>query len=323
LTLYKTYSIVMVVNLALLRKVTTMIAETAKIGDKVAITIPAENREWGYNPCPDGTKATVVGFTEIIYGRIGNYGHKPGVYANHSTAKLLLEDGTEMMEPCDRLTLLNEADYQARVAAFRQAQKANPNHWRATVEAAYIHDLPETPFWEGDIIAPKAHTSLLTICDEMPSAKYLNTFMIVGIEYYNLDRVIEGGYMYPAYQVSSSLGAGWQTSATANHMRLIERGNVWKFYHDEELSFSDLHEEMRFYEAIGQVDEVRNPANGLYKWTTEEVVDAIRNGLAHGISVDSGLLGMKPHVSACRFRTPRCLRDPERLYTYHLIYRFQ
>ena len=40
------------------RKETSMIDELMRIGDEVAITIPQENREWGYNPCPDGTKAS-------------------------------------------------------------------------------------------------------------------------------------------------------------------------------------------------------------------------------------------------------------------------
>ena len=33
-----------------------------KEGDEVIITIEKENRDWGYNPFPDGTKATVLGF---------------------------------------------------------------------------------------------------------------------------------------------------------------------------------------------------------------------------------------------------------------------
>lgn len=42
-----------------------MIDELMRVGDEVAITIPQENREWGYNPCPDGTKAIILGFSEI------------------------------------------------------------------------------------------------------------------------------------------------------------------------------------------------------------------------------------------------------------------
>ena len=55
-----------------------MIGELVKVGDEVAITIPEENRKWGYSPCLDGTKATVLGFSEIYYGRLGNFGFRPG-----------------------------------------------------------------------------------------------------------------------------------------------------------------------------------------------------------------------------------------------------
>lgn len=29
-------------------------------GDIVSITIPKENRDWGYSPCPDGQRAVVI-----------------------------------------------------------------------------------------------------------------------------------------------------------------------------------------------------------------------------------------------------------------------
>jgi len=57
-----------------------MIDDTVRIGDEVIVTIPKENRDWGYNPCPDGTKATVLGFSETHHSRIDELGIKPGVY---------------------------------------------------------------------------------------------------------------------------------------------------------------------------------------------------------------------------------------------------
>ena len=59
-----------------------MLGELMRIGDRVTVQIAKENREWGYNPCPDGAKAKVLGFSEIAYTRILNFGHKPGIYEN-------------------------------------------------------------------------------------------------------------------------------------------------------------------------------------------------------------------------------------------------
>ena len=81
-------------------------------------------------------------------------------------------------------------------------------------------------------------------------------------------------------------------------MKLVERGDVWKFYHNEPLSFTDLKEEASFFTLIGHTEEVPNPANGRYRWTKEEALDTIREGSVHAISMDNGIFGSGPHISA-------------------------
>lgn len=49
-------------------------------GDMVRVSVLPENREWGYDPCHDGTIAKVVGFAEIEL--TGAWTDKPGVYRN-------------------------------------------------------------------------------------------------------------------------------------------------------------------------------------------------------------------------------------------------
>jgi hypothetical protein len=94
-----------------------------RVGDEVAITIPQENREWGYNPCPDGTKATILGFSEIHYGRLGNFGFKPGVYVNRACVNVRLPDGKEYSEYSGRLELTDKDEYERRLAAFRKPRQ--------------------------------------------------------------------------------------------------------------------------------------------------------------------------------------------------------
>jgi len=50
-------------------------------GDMVKVSVIPSNREWGYNPCPDGTIGKVVDFDEIeLYGPHG--APRDGVYRN-------------------------------------------------------------------------------------------------------------------------------------------------------------------------------------------------------------------------------------------------
>jgi hypothetical protein len=53
---------------------------------------------------------------------------------------------------------------------------------------------------------------------------------------------------------------------------------------------------------IGEKDEVRNPKDDLYRWTKEEAIQALKDGLGHSITVDGGLFGSGPHTSVIRFR---------------------
>jgi hypothetical protein len=84
-----------------------------QVGDVVIITIPQENREWGYNPCPDGSKALVLGYGGYLVGTeptehithpflpIGDEQHGPKV--NASWVRVMLENGKIYEEFSPRL----------------------------------------------------------------------------------------------------------------------------------------------------------------------------------------------------------------------------
>lgn len=238
-----------------------MIDELMGIGDEVVITISRENREWGYNPCPDSTKATVLGFSEIHYGRLGNFGLKPGVYVNRAWVKLLLEDGREHTEWSGRLELTDKAEYERRLTEFRKRQKENPDNWYSK---EFLRELPETPFWEGDFVRVYGRSGLINIYSEMPPERDPDIFQIIRIDYHYLTERTQVGTKWPAYKISDKLGSGWHTSASEDDMMLVERGPVWKFYHDEPITFGNIKEEANFFESLGHTEEVRNPANGFY-----------------------------------------------------------
>lgn len=274
-----------------------MIEQLINVGDGVKITIPQENRKWGYNPCPDGTNATVQGFSEIHWGRINNCGLKPGVYTNRAWVKLFLEDGRDHTEWAGRLELADSQEYERRLAQYRQEQQLSG--WQPAKE--FLRDLPATPFWEGDKVRVQGRSRLVVVTNELPESDP-ELFVIQGIDYPQLDEQTLVGTRYPAYRISSSIDAGWHTSASEDDMQLLERGNVWKYYHDEPLQFAGVPEEAQFYHLLGRTDEVRNPRSNLYSWNINEILEAVQQGIAHGMTGGMSFWSRNPHVFAVRFR---------------------
>jgi hypothetical protein len=277
-----------------------MIEECMEVGDRVAITISKDSRDGGYNPCPDGTEATIIGFSEIDYGRVGNFGRKPGIYENRAWVRLRMPDGSEHREWAGRIELIDNAEYGRRVGEWRERRAADPTG-SLHDDVRFLRDLPETPFWEGDTVRVRSRSALTTVTSAMPSVCDPDVFTIIRISYYDLPNTRNDGSPYPAYAIAPDFDAGWHTSASGADMELVERGPVWKFYHGEPIEFATVADEAAFAHRLGHDHEVRNPATGLYQWTVDEVLNAIRDGIVHGVSVVGGRFGVGPHTNAILF----------------------
>lgn len=244
-----------------------MLGEFLQIGDKVSITIEKDSRDWGYNPCPDGTIAEVVGFEEIHYGRTKNFGHEPGVYENRSWIKLVMPNGKTRSEWIGRLTLVNTADLEQR----------KKDGWRQKNDHIRLRDLPETKFWEGDVIS----------CEDLHFEDFggdSKRAFIFNINYSYMESKNVHGDPWPFYDISPDMKGGLTTSRPENAITLTERGNVWKYYHNEPLEFPDLREEADFYYCLGFAKEVRNPRTGNYSWNGyQELRDAVKSGLGDAV----------------------------------------
>lgn len=265
-----------------------IIDDLLEVGDEVVIDIPDENWEGGYRPVSQqhGTHATVVGFSEIVYSRIDNFGFPPGVYRNGAWTKLKLEDGEEHTELTSRLTMVDQAVYEARTA---EQQKTGVKDWLDSKER--LRDLPETKFWEGDEVLVYGGTrgvvsvSLPDVKDETVMKNILDgnvpddvkPMIVIGIEY----DWKEGDKPW-AYRVSDSFGSGWNTMASEPDMMLVSRGNVWKYFNGQELVFESIQEEASFFKMLGHYTEVANPESGMFSWTLEEVLAGIKKGVVDG-----------------------------------------
>jgi len=261
-----------------------MIGDVVNLGDNVIVKVSKENRDWGFNPCPDGTIAEVISFGEIDYGYINNHGREPGVYENRCWFDIRLPDGKEVNISCCHVEPVDAKAYEAKVTEWRQTAKASGD-WSS---AKRLRDLPETKLWPGDYVT----------CSHLGDYEELR---VAYIKYNYIGQKRTDGSDMPLYDVSNKFPSGWTMAAGDDDTTLIRRGNVWKYYHKEPMEFLSLEEEANLFRALGRTREVRNPANGIYRWTKDEVLDAIQSGLAHAFSMSGRFFGLEPTESAIRF----------------------
>lgn len=254
-----------------------------RIGDKVKINIAKENLDWGYGHDIHEKIGTVVGWTEIHYGYTKNYGKEPGIYENKSNVKV-------------------DIDGAIHCVSYFFLKELNLSEGRTAEEEKKIQDLPETDFWPGDIVEIMNHPNF-------PS--YTNPHTINQINYHYIGKFCDDGITpLPIYDID--LSTGGTTALRESYLKLVSRGNVWKWYHKKTVTFNDINEEANFYMLIGRTKEIRNPRLGRYEWENEitpdgkpyprEALQAIENRLGHGLNV-SNLFGIlsSPHTSVIRF----------------------
>jgi hypothetical protein len=264
-----------------------MLGEVLNVGEKVTIQVSKDSQDWGYNPAPNGTVVEIVSFGEIEYGYTNNFGNEPGVYTNHCWANVRLPNqsvihiSTCHLDVCSKsydgidIKEIDIKEYDRRVAAYHDSYKKT-GKWE---DKNRLRDLPETRLWVGDSITDKG----------MPEYDRL---YVAGINYHYIGQKRDDGSDMPLYEVSNTWPSGWRSASDDKDLTLIERGNVWKYYHKEPMSFSNLEEEARFYSAIGRTRQVRCPTTGNYRWENkEQVLDAIQNGTVHALSLEGGLFG--------------------------------
>ena len=262
-----------------------MMDELFKIGDRVVFKVDPETRYWRdtYKDVPDGAEGIVCGIRDtVVYeSRVRVFMRQPGVYHGKGVVSVWLADG-RIVPGGYSISMVDKDEERRRDAAMRGTDGIL---WR---EYTRIGDLPSTKFWEMDKVRVR--------CPSEPE----EDAVISRIDYGRLHERRNDGSPWPFYDVQSAEGG--TMSIEESWATLTERGNLWKHYHNEPLSFASIKEEAGFFELIGQSEDVRNPASGLYCWTKEEVLDAIRNGTVHGFAMSSGFFGSGPSINAKRFK---------------------
>ncbi len=76
----------------------------------------------------------------------------------------------------------------------------------------------------------------------------------------------------------------------------MKRGNVFRYrFGMDLLPFSNYAEEARFWRMMQMLEEVRNPADGLfYTWTRDQAIQGLQAGIIDAFLESSGGPGMQP-----------------------------
>src|ERR1700722_19728141 len=267
-----------------------MLGGVLKLGDEVVLTVGQENREWGYNPYPDGTRAIFLRFSEIDYGWANQFGKEPGIYENDSWCYFRLEDGKEICEWSGRAEMVDKEEYLRRDAAMRD-KRGFFRH-----EGKRLRDLPETPFIEGDVVAGVFITSVSGFPD--------GEAIIAKVVYGDIGNFCTDGITPIGLYSISPAPRSWTQHVPHREqlkLRLVRRGNVWKYRNGEEITWKSDDDKAEFMNSLGLTSEVRNPATDMYSWTKEEAVQALKDGIGDCICVGGGFFGSGPHTSVKRF----------------------
>lgn len=245
---------------------------------------------------PNGTLGTIAG-RERIHGYIQNRypvdeNRLSGIYSFDSSPIVLWDeypDGVDPMDPeYSKVAAWNLEPADSFVAEFEERYRTE---WPVRLADGSFNkdfnmsktsdlldryertgDVPETPFWELDIVGFEGQR-----------------YRIRSIDYNRWGP--EKAHCYSMEEISDKneyMNSG-STTVEPNELFLIERGNLWKELHGEPTHFHTLEEEISFEYGMGRSTEVRNLENDRYQWSLEEVLKAIEDDIVDGFTDGSVL----------------------------------
>ncbi len=256
---------------------------TTKIGDRVVAEQDKERAQWVNPDVPNGTEGTIVGRYRYTTYRanfgLDMYFHQAGVYELNG-ALLVQWDNSDTIEPKTTsegdMYLLDQDEAKRRETEWYAMSVDQRQALIAEIKNdVRVGDLPETKFCELDIVKIVSHFG-----KPQPTVEI---GMITNIRYndphsqfaYGIQRLTEDG---------AETGGSYY-AISEEDLELVERGNLWKELNGDPLTFKDINEEASFEKGRGRAKEVRNPANGLYKWSLDELLTAIENGIVDALTV--------------------------------------
>lgn len=171
----------------------------------------------------------VICYSERYFGRTNYFKIRPGKYLDNGSVILRSKfDGKIMSAFCHYLELVNEND--ERLSEFLESSEE-----KSREHLIFVRDLPDSLFWEGDFVKSSFEPDEVYVVDE--------------IDYSFLSIKAVNGRDYDIYKISKRNDSRVKM-AKESSLELIERGNIWKFFHGGILEFSCAAEEQKFNQFI-------------------------------------------------------------------------
>ncbi len=248
-------------------------------GDEVLINIPDEFDDEYHPQIQKGTRGIVISFEKNCLGRNAGLqlnGLAPGIHFSKSYAYVQINGRKEgYIINCDYLSLIDKKEQKYRLRRLGNNRKKCQDY-----DVHYlVKTLPDTPFWEDDLVS---------YLDELEDD--VKVYKVHAIEYGIYERNPKEG---PVYKIRNVVPKGIDCVAYEDQLTLLDRGSIWRYYHNETLIFDTVEEEIGFHETIGNVKVVVNPRNGLYVWRQNEIMPAIKNGLADSFEINGKKIILK------------------------------
>lgn len=276
-------------------------------GMKVVMKMDKETRYWGRKGPPDGaTGALFKRFRYIEYrDRFGidRYFSEPGIYERDGGWSVVMDDPSlgDVVDGFQTPMVSAGYDFEVHADSLDEYNRRCEELWHEPVNRlktissfdqeaildnrVRLGDLPETRAWLLDTLIP-----VDGVRDEDRDLR----FVVTRINYHS-------DVLY--YDVTAYNEEGrscFSTGFRDEDIKEVVRGNVWKLEHGEPLVFADLQEEASFAKGLGKAREVRNPKSGLYSWTLEEFLAAIKADI-----VDCMTNGIMPFTTTRRINAYR------------------
>lgn len=194
---------------------------------------------------PTGATGVVVGFSVKSIGRFAYWWStlKPGMYIDNEWVFVRIGE-SEVRHLRARHLQLQQDVLDIRLAEHRILQ---PDY--SFVPGPFLRDLPETMFWEGDLVRLKDWKNIKEPGFAPGSfQRHPDAYTVGSISWIrNRGDITETFDAYPKYTLEDRFYLKSASAYMDFQMELVERGNVWRLAHGEQPIFEDLAEEAIFH----------------------------------------------------------------------------
>ncbi len=258
-----------------------MIGEVLEVGDEVKGVLPKDQRDQEGRLFSHGEVGRIVGFGRRYWGRIKNEGFKPGVYLNRNDPQVEFGSGENRRvidAPTWRLAYADGRHFAGREKRW----KALTAEGRFTMgERNWVGELPDVPFWEGDKVAFRY---------KYPDSLNQGVVTSINYAYFDQPEPVRRRFFDKPIEVRESLyqRSGPQRVAEHKDLELIEHGDVWRYYHGEEIPFSSLKTEADLFILMGKARECYSGDSNFPWQRVNEFIDMVKKGKVDVFSGSNG-----------------------------------